>query len=350
MSVLFWSMVLGSLTTIYMSVRIISLRANVNSTLAAYQEHMRDLLQFMRRENLDKQLQKEIMDHYEFNWIKTDGIDARNVLKLCDQITLRSDAIMHLYGPAFAKCPILSECDVSLLRVLGRAVRSIHFLEGTTIFREDDVIHHLYFVYSGHLQLRTTDVTNGVCNVTRLGVGSMAGNLSDAVSWRVRSRLVATTDVQLLRMRSKAFHDIVRDCFPVVLQLMAKHRQENELCIQADATSGFLRPSKPLDIKFIKHLAIKSGIVQVFLIITSMLCVYTDLYNAGFQNNSVPVLASLYTLDVCFLVKILLYFTMPLLVQLPTEDHENAKMMLVFICNGCQLISCLKEATMSSSS
>ncbi|XP_063543214.1 uncharacterized protein LOC134751699 [Cydia strobilella] len=334
MSVLFWSMVLGSLTTIYMSVRIISLRANVDSTLAAYQEHMRDLLQFMRRESLDKQLQREIMDHYEFNWIKTDGIDARNVLKLCDQITLRSDAIMHLYGPAFAKCPILSDCDVSLLRVLGRAVRSIHFLEGTTIFQEDDVTHHLYFVYSGQLQLRTTDAAEGVCNVIKLDVGrfirmitylhagSMAGNLSDAVSWRVRSRLVAATDVQLLRMRSKAFHDIVRDCFPVVLQLMATHRQENELCIKASATSGFLRTSMPRDTKFIKYLAITSGIVQVFLIITSILCVYTDLYNAGFQNNSVPVLASLYTLDVCFLVKIVLYLSMPRLVKLPTEDAK----------------------------
>ncbi|XP_063370371.1 uncharacterized protein LOC134658649 [Cydia amplana] len=376
MSVLFWSMVLGSLTTIYMSVRIISLRANVDSTLATYQEHMRDLLQFMRRERLDKQLQKEIMDHYEFNWIKTDGIDARNVLKLCDQITLRSDAIMHLYGPAFAKCPILSDCDVSLLRVLGRAVRSIHFLQGTTIFQENDVTHHLYFVYSGQLQLRTTHLADGVCKVTKLDVGrcvkvglrmftylhagSMAGNLSDAVSWRVRSRLVAATDVQLLRMRSKAFYDIVRDCFPVVLQLMATHRQDNELCIKANATSEFLRTSKPLDTKIIKHLA--SGLVQVFLIITSMVCVYTDLYNAGFQNNSVPVLASLYTLDVfliitsmvcvytdlynagfqnnsvpvlaslytldvCFLLKIVLHFTVPRLVKLPTEEYENAKMM-----------------------
>ncbi|XP_063630409.1 uncharacterized protein LOC134801742 [Cydia splendana] len=344
MSVLFWSMVLGSLTTIYMSVRIISLRANVDMTLATYQEHMRDLLEFMRRESLDKQLQKEIMDHYEFNWIKTDSIDARNVLKLCDQITLRSDAIMHLYGAAFAKCPILSDCDVSLLRVLGRAVRSIHFLEGTTIFQEDDVTHHLYFVYSGQLQLRTTDSAERVCKVTKLDVGSlqvirmltylhagsMAGNLSDAVSWRVRSRLVAATDVQLLRMRSKAFHDIVRDCFPVVLRLMATHRQDNELCIKANAASGFRRSSKPQDTTFIKHLAIKSmiqsGIVQVFLMITSMLCVYMNLYNAGFQNNTVPVLAPLYTLDACFLVKIVLYFTMPRLVKLPTEDHENAKM------------------------
>ncbi|XP_063390138.1 uncharacterized protein LOC134675758 [Cydia fagiglandana] len=331
MSVLFWSMVLGSLATIYMSVRIISLRANVDRTLAAYQEHMRDLLQFMRRENLDKQLQKEIMDHYEFNWINTDSIDARNVLKLCDQITLRSDAIMHLYGAAFAKCPILSDCDVSLLRVLGRAVRSIHFLEGTTIFQEDDVTQHLYFVYSGQLQLRTTDSAEGVCKVTKLDVGSMAGNLSDAVSWRVRSRLVAATDVQLLRMRTKAFHAIVRDCFPLVLQLMATHRQDNQLCIKSNATGEFRRTSsKPQNTIFIKHLAIKSkirsGIVQVFLIITSMLCVYMDLYNAGFQNNSVPVLASLYTLDVCFLIKIVLYFTLPRLVKLPTEDHENAKM------------------------
>lgn len=31
------------------------------------------------------------------------GIDYRGVLKLCEQLTLRSDAILHIYGPTFAK-------------------------------------------------------------------------------------------------------------------------------------------------------------------------------------------------------------------------------------------------------
>lgn len=31
------------------------------------------------------------------------GVDYRQVFKLCDQITLRTDAILHIYGPTFAK-------------------------------------------------------------------------------------------------------------------------------------------------------------------------------------------------------------------------------------------------------
>lgn len=43
------------------------------------------------------------MVYYEYSWDRMGGVDYANVLKLCDQITLRTDATMHLYGATFAK-------------------------------------------------------------------------------------------------------------------------------------------------------------------------------------------------------------------------------------------------------
>lgn len=42
----------------YFSVRIISIRANVNKALAEFQEHMKDMVVYMKREDLDQELQK----------------------------------------------------------------------------------------------------------------------------------------------------------------------------------------------------------------------------------------------------------------------------------------------------
>lgn len=46
---------------------------------------------------------RQVKDYYEYNWDRMGGIDYRNVLKLCSQITLRTEAILHIYGPTFTK-------------------------------------------------------------------------------------------------------------------------------------------------------------------------------------------------------------------------------------------------------
>lgn len=46
---------------------------------------------------------RDMIDYYAYTWDKMAGIDYSNMFKLCDQITLRTDAIMNIYGPTFSK-------------------------------------------------------------------------------------------------------------------------------------------------------------------------------------------------------------------------------------------------------
>ncbi|XP_026323132.1 uncharacterized protein LOC113232576 [Hyposmocoma kahamanoa] len=89
--------------TTYYSVRVISIRANVNQALAGFQEHIRDITDFMKQEKVSAELHKEVIDYYTYSWDKMGGIDYSSMFKLCDQITLRTDAIMNIYGPTFNK-------------------------------------------------------------------------------------------------------------------------------------------------------------------------------------------------------------------------------------------------------
>lgn len=52
------------------------------------------------------------------------------------------------------QCPILSQSDVSLLRTVCRAARSIYFLKGMSVIETSDVIANMYFVDFGGVTVR----------------------------------------------------------------------------------------------------------------------------------------------------------------------------------------------------
>ncbi|XP_060803672.1 uncharacterized protein LOC106136834 [Amyelois transitella] len=341
MKIFFIGMVIGTMVITYFSVCIISIRANVNKELAGFQEDLRDIINFMRKEELDKDLQKEVLDYYEYNWDKMGGVDYNKVLKLCGQMTLRTDAILHIYGSTFAKCPFLSKCDISLLRVLGREVKSIYLLRGMNIIEADDVISDLYFLVYGKVQVR---IFYDDCSVMhKLSKGSVFGNLDQLTMVRSQSTIVTQTRVHVLQIKTYNFQRTLAD-FPEVQKLMVKCRGDNENFIPGSAnlrgprdrrsTIGMRERRSTYGNMFfksrrglIKHLYFKDKYIQIYLIVVSLACVYLDVYNAGFQNNSIQLIIVLYALDVAFLVKVLIQYSLPYIV-----DADNLKKMTVYKC------------------
>lgn len=51
-------------------------------------------------------------------------------------------------------------------------------------------------------------------------------------------------------------------------------------------------------------------LVQIYFIIVSLLCIYADIYNAGFQDNRFGLILTLYALDMGFYLKILLQYSL----------------------------------------
>ncbi|XP_050551631.1 uncharacterized protein LOC118273282 [Spodoptera frugiperda] len=324
MRVLFIGLACSAMIITYYSVRIISVRANVNKSLAGFQQHMKDINTYMIREKLDPELHKEVRRYYEYNWEKMGGIDYRGVLKLCDQITLRTDAILHIYGPTFAKCPILVDADVSLLRILGRAVRSVYFLRDMKILELNDMATELYFVDYGGVEIRVPmDDTNAILRLPR---GSVFGNLENVPCLRSPYNVVATSRLHLLMIKSAAFANITKD-FPVVRELMEKsmvveknNRIEKKMYILGgEATIKMKRhlhsgPPPRTKTSVMKYIYFQEGAVLFFLVFICMGCIYLDLYNAGFEDNSTWLLITLYSLDVCFYLKIFTQHAFPFLV------------------------------------
>ncbi|XP_049867017.1 uncharacterized protein LOC126367515 [Pectinophora gossypiella] len=305
----------GAMVTTYCAVRVISIRCNVNHAYAKFRSHLTDIFIFMKREKLDKDLQWEVKQYYEYVWDKTGGTDYRTVLKLCDQITLRTDAILHVYGGAFSKCPILYDSDVSLIRVLGRAVYSSYFRQGMVIIERDDVISDLYFVDDGTMDLRYSDDDEHV--LSKLPVGSAFGNLDNVETQVCPNRFIACSNVHILKINSLIFHDIIQD-FPVVRMLLVKYRPNQENYIIGSVPPGTVqtiwkdqRPVYIIKRENTINLNTHNHFFQLYLVLVSLACVFGDVYNAGFQCNNTIILGVLYLLDVAFFIKIVMHYSFP---------------------------------------
>ncbi|XP_046961236.1 uncharacterized protein LOC124530912 [Vanessa cardui] len=327
MRVLITGMTMGALITTYFSVRIISIRANVNKALASFQEHIKDITVFMNRENLDPQLQKQVLDYYEYNWDKMGGFDYRNVLKLCEQITLRTDAILHIYGATFSQCPILNQSDVSLLRTIARAVRSFYFTKDTTIIDVDDVIPDIYIVDKGSVELN--DSRDADVSITLIK-GSMFGNLhGDTI--RCPVSITTKNQVHLLQINSQGFFNIIED-YPAVFELLKYYRPTNEnyICGIGSSTPIVTKdPSATISTiireqRFFRYFNIRQFIIRLYLIIVSLFSIYADVYNAGFQDNSPLLISSLYLFDFCFLWKFFIQYYLPRIVEIDDDDVLNS--------------------------
>ncbi|KAH9636179.1 hypothetical protein HF086_007131 [Spodoptera exigua] len=290
----------------YYSVQIISIRANVNKSLASFQEHMEDIRVYLAREKISGDLQKETQRYYEYNWEKMGGIDYLGVLKLCDQITLRTDAILHIYGPTFAKCPILVNANISLLRTMGRAVHSVYFLHDMKILEHDDMVTDMYFVDHGGVEVRVVSGDN--TQIVRLPRGSVFGNLETEEPRRSPYNVVATGRLHLLMIKTSVFATIAKD-FPEVKDLLNKSKTgigtdktmyilggDTMVRVRRTATMSNGPPRNKTNI--IKYIYFQEYAVQIYLMVVSLACIYLDMLNAGYQVIFVSILQILSTMIV----------------------------------------------------
>lgn len=69
----------------------------------------------------------------------------------------------------WVQCPVLNQGDLALLRLMGRAMRSVYFLADTRLIERDDVIEVVYIVDYGIVDVK--DPNNDTVSVTKLPRG-----------------------------------------------------------------------------------------------------------------------------------------------------------------------------------
>ncbi|VVD05593.1 unnamed protein product [Leptidea sinapis] len=201
-------------------------------------------------------ISSHILDYYKFNWEKMSGLDYR-------------------------KCPILNQCDVALLRLIGRALSNCHFLKDTTFIASDDVISDLYLV-------------DQVLTLYIIFNFSMFGNLRNLSTIRSPMTICSISQVHLLHMNATTFHMIMED-FPQILELLKYYIDHNEDFVNAtedltpDIKDGADSAILTCGQRVFRYIVKWKFLIQIYLILVSLICIYTDVYNAGFQDNRISL-------------------------------------------------------------
>ncbi|XP_026323214.1 uncharacterized protein LOC113232650 [Hyposmocoma kahamanoa] len=219
----------------------------------------------------------------------------------------------------YSMCPVLLDCDLPLLGLIGRAVNSIYFLANTRFIEKNDVIEDMYFVNKGTVVVRDSNDDN--LQIMKLPRGSIFGNLEQKKRVRCMNTFMADSNVHLLKINALVFYKIISE-FPKNKTLMEQYRVNNENYIiggQMDTrampiwkertpSSTNLYETHEGTFKYCDMQ--RSNIMHIYLIIVSLLSIYTETYNITFQDNRLPLVVILYLLDFLFFLKMVINYAM----------------------------------------
>ncbi|KAI4461807.1 cyclic nucleotide-gated cation channel subunit a [Holotrichia oblita] len=157
------------------------------------------------------------IDHFEYIWQRTHGMDASNILRQC-HVALRKDCALYLYEDTLKHVTVFADMLPSFYRMLGTAVNENYYLKNYPIIQLNDIVKYVYIIHKGEVLVIGPDGSY-FATLTR---GCMFGNLDDIKHTRSMVTILSSTNVDLLTVPTEIFYYRLRD-YPVVRNRIQKH-------------------------------------------------------------------------------------------------------------------------------
>ncbi|GJQ80319.1 hypothetical protein Trydic_g12202 [Trypoxylus dichotomus] len=296
----------GYLWFTYVLVIISNNKAVINVNLTLYQNHMKQFISFMKREKINKELQREAINHFEYVWQRCHGLRASKILKQC-HLALSKDCALHLYEETLKEVPIFKDMVTSFYRVVGTNLDEQYFLRNYRIISLNDIINKIYIVHKG--QVKITGPDGG--QYTILTKGGVFGNIDDVTFTRSMIRATALSMVDLLVAHTDDLYSLISG-YPVVVNRLKKHILLENL--------SYIESHYPLDeqdteikktymSKLMKILC--SGELKLAFMLAALLSILSVSYQVSFKDYSLHHFGITYFLDAVHIVKIYFGFMTP---------------------------------------
>nr|CAD7450232.1 unnamed protein product [Timema bartmani] len=168
------------------------------------QEMMKELVDFMKKETVDKDLQKRLVEHFEYEWKRMTGI---NVNEMADRLNtaLKEDMVLWLYENTLREVPLFENVDTSFFKVVGTEMREKYFLRGETIIRSNDVQSDMFIIHRGKVEVLSTYNEMLTC----MGAGGIFGNIGMSAAC-CSVTIVASRNLDVLVIKSETFYNILK--------------------------------------------------------------------------------------------------------------------------------------------
>nr|AAD28468.1 EAG K+ channel EGL-2 [Caenorhabditis elegans] len=160
-SALLYAAIFGHMTTIIQQ---------MTSSTVRYHEMISNVREFIKLQEIPKELAERVMDYVVSTWAMTKGIDTAKVLGYCPK-DMKADICVHLNRKVFNEHSCFRLASDGCLRSLAMFLELNHAAPGDLLYHTGESVDALWFVVSGSLEVIQDDEV-----VAILGKGDVFGD------------------------------------------------------------------------------------------------------------------------------------------------------------------------------
>ncbi|KAL1225038.1 Potassium channel GORK [Cardamine amara subsp. amara] len=180
------------------------------SNTERFRDKMNDLISFMNRKKLGRDIRGQIRDHvrlqYDSNY--TDTVMLQDI-----PASIRAKIAQTLYLPYIEKIPLFKGCSVEFINQIVIRLHEEYFLPGEVITEQGNVVDHLYFVCEGLLEVVVTRTDGSEESVMFLGPHTSFGDISIICNISQPFTVRVCELCHLLRIDKQSFSNILEIYF-----------------------------------------------------------------------------------------------------------------------------------------
>ncbi|XP_051146393.1 potassium channel SKOR-like isoform X2 [Andrographis paniculata] len=175
-----------------------------------YRDKMTDLIKYMNRNGLDRDLRNQIKGHLRLQY-ESSYTDAAVLQDI--PISIRAKISQTLYRSYVENIPLFKDCSAEFINHIVTRVHEEFFLPGEVIMEQGNVVDQLYFVCHGVLEEVGIGADGTEENVTLLEVNSLFGEISILCNIPQPYTVRVCELCRLLRIDKQSFSNILEIYF-----------------------------------------------------------------------------------------------------------------------------------------
>ncbi|CBY37151.1 unnamed protein product [Oikopleura dioica] len=198
-----------------------------------YDTRMRDMKEFFAFAQIDKNLQRRLIDYFNATWSKRKGMQQVDSTLQTFPSNLRGEIFQHLHSQ-FLNLPVFQYTSPSCRNFIALRVQRMFFTPDEFLVYEGDSLSHIYLVISGSMEVSRDGQITAI-----FGKGDLFGYDPKAKFIRESSRQLSCSYCDLQYISATTFHQLCK-LFPEFTQ-----RFINEL--SSDYSCNLWELHKPVD-------------------------------------------------------------------------------------------------------
>ncbi|MBK9502033.1 MAG: cyclic nucleotide-binding domain-containing protein [Leptospiraceae bacterium] len=158
----------------YLVANIATILANSDIVRTQFVDKIQKINTFMKYKKLPSDMQKNILDYYDYIWKNRKGYDENQILRELPP-SLRMKVSIYLNSDLVRKVPILKNASDDLISKIIVNLVPVVYMKGDFIFRKGDTGHNLYFISKGQVEILAED---GITSYGILNEGNFFGEIA----------------------------------------------------------------------------------------------------------------------------------------------------------------------------